>query len=460
MSTQTGDTLSRTTKILIDRDNKSIIQAESQAAGLVLQIDVDNSAFQSPTLSAALLTTVNAGARAFEGGVHVKFGGDVVIANGWESGQLMSVAAERYGGSLRDKLSAAYPTIAFGASKRVTGSVVVNATWSGWSGGVVDDTSKRLDERQGNTLSAVLAGAVAVSECFQNAIGDIVAARRDTGLSLWSLDSDWLSLESFGPELRFLPANVWLVGLGHLGQAYCWLLGSLHYAVTNQPRVVLQDVDRLVMGNHSTSLLALRSDIEAAPLKTRLISNRLEGRGFSTSIIERAFDTDTRRQRSEPAIVLAGLDNHAARRALSTAGFERIIDAGLGSRHDRYLDILVHSLGNGFDADSVFPEPAMPVEDHLPSRYEEEVARRVAAECMSEEVARCGVVELAGKSVGAAFVGATAAALVIAEAIRPLHGGHSYSLASVNLSHLKGLRFSTDPIDRRLARVGFIRNSR
>jgi hypothetical protein len=36
---------------------------------------------------------------------------------------------------------------------------------------------------------------------------------------------------------------------------------------------------------------------------------------------------------------------------------------------------------------------------------------------------QCGVTELAGKAVGAAIVGITAACLAIAEATRELHGG-------------------------------------
>jgi len=49
------------------------------------------------------------------------------------------------------------------------------------------------------------------------------------------------------------------------------------------------------------------------------------------------------------------------------------------------------------------------------------------------ELDRCGVTLLAGKAVGAAFVGATAATLAIAEVLRLLHGGPVHELIDLDL---------------------------
>jgi hypothetical protein len=46
---------------------------------------------------------------------------------------------------------------------------------------------------------------------------------------------------------------------------------------------------------------------------------------------------------------------------------------------------------------------------------------------------QCGVVELAGKAVGASFVGAVAACLAISETIRDLHGGRGHDLLTIDL---------------------------
>ena len=49
---------------------------------------------------------------------------------------------------------------------------------------------------------------------------------------------------------------------------------------------------------------------------------------------------------------------------------------------------------------------------------------------------RCGVTLLAGKAVGAPFVGAVAATLVLSEVLRLLHGGSLHRLVDMNLVDL------------------------
>jgi hypothetical protein len=49
---------------------------------------------------------------------------------------------------------------------------------------------------------------------------------------------------------------------------------------------------------------------------------------------------------------------------------------------------------------------------------------------------QCGVTLLAGKAVGAPFVGAVAATLVLSEVLRLLHGGPLHRLLDLNLVNL------------------------
>jgi hypothetical protein len=49
------------------------------------------------------------------------------------------------------------------------------------------------------------------------------------------------------------------------------------------------------------------------------------------------------------------------------------------------------------------------------------------------ELDRCGVTLLAGKAVGAPFVGATAVSLAVAEVLRLIHGGPLHQLVDVDL---------------------------
>ncbi len=83
------------------------------------------------------------------------------------------------------------------------------------------------------TLSGALAAALAVNEAFLFVRQDTPeAGLRDLGVSLWRPDSceDWWRPEKDGPRLSYLPSKLWLIGLGHLGQAYLWGLSILPYA--------------------------------------------------------------------------------------------------------------------------------------------------------------------------------------------------------------------------------------
>jgi hypothetical protein len=52
----------------------------------------------------------------------------------------------------------------------------------------------------------------------------------------------------------------------------------------------------------------------------------------------------------------------------------------------------------------------------------------------------CGTVEIAKRSVAASFVGATAGAMVIAEAVRALRHEHRYEVIDGSLRGLEGIR--------------------
>ena len=158
--------------------------------------------------------------------------------------------------------------------------------------------------------------------------------------------------------------------------------------------------------------------------------------GFNVRLFERLLDSHTRRQDGEPKVILSGLDNLRSRRYLGSAGFLRTIDAGLGSSHDRYQNILVRSFFGKFDSRSIYEDPIPSAQSpDVISAYEREISEQVEAGSREADV-RCGILGLAGKAVGVSFVGAVAAALVLSEVLRPLHGGTSMELVSVDLGNL------------------------
>lgn len=144
-------------------------------------------------------------------------------------------------------------------------------------------------------------GSLAVSEVFAHVNGEPMAGYRAVGLSLWNQapSADWWSAASDGPEPKALPADFWLIGLGHLGQAFLWTIGLLNFEDPSSARLFLQDDDVVGRSTESTSILTFSEDKER--LKTRVCSQWAERCGFSTRLIERRFDRRIPAARRIPA---------------------------------------------------------------------------------------------------------------------------------------------------------------
>jgi len=284
----------------------------------------------------------------------------------------------------------------------------------------------------------VLAAGLGVSETFQYIRGSTRAGWRDVGLSLWRPDADWRVPAAAGPACPYLPQRLQIGGLGHLGQAICWALGFLPYPATGGADLTLVDFDTIIEANCATGLLTTSADLGRR--KARVVAARMEEIGFTTAIVERRIDDNTRRTADEPAWALAGFDRPEPRRALANAGFAKVIDLGLGAGSRDYLDILMHVFPSGLRPEQAWPLHIPPVTTpSLKAAYCNLAEREVAAG-VSEGAARCGVIGLAGQSVAAAFVGASAASLAVAETLRELLGGTtadvpSYDVVSVSLAN-------------------------
>ena len=442
-----ADTLNRTVKLDLDEGRaRSVEEAYEIAAGYGLQVVVGQGVVASETNEALLLTVLNSGRRAFFGGVRVCLNcpsGDL-LSSRWAAGQDIAAVVEAFGCTVVQSLDPQYPTLVIGSVQRPpAGDVVLYATWQGWSGGVVVDQSVRLPESSEFPLAGVLAGALGVSEAFQHVRGSVFAGRRNVGLSLWDPESDWLNPVVADPHGIYLPSRLWLIGLGHLGQAYAWALGLLPYSDPSEVTIMLQDFDVVKSANRSTGMLSEGSSVGVK--KSRLVAARLETLGFRTDITERPFDGATRRGAGEPGVALVGVDDPAPRRLLEQAGFDLIVDVGLGGYVDNYLAAQLTSFPSRMTAVDVWPAQTAgsePAAANQPA-YEEHKRRMIQSGAFDEGEIECGIVEVAGRSVGAAFVGCFAAALVLAEVLRWLVEGPRFETISISLA---------DPGRRRVAK--------
>lgn len=433
---QKGDVLHRTVKLALDTgEASSVEEAERLFAGYRLLLEVGPDIAQSPTLQAALLTAVNTGRRCFLGGVQVVGNLGVPLRVQWRHCRTLDEAIIDLQGEIVAAANPLLPRIIFGDVKSTlrNNSFAVRATFNGWAGGVVPlEDTRRLAEQQEFTPSGVLAGAISVSEAFQFTRGsNAQAGRRAIGFSLWRPEEEitWQGSLAAGPSLEILPSQLWLIGLGHLGQAYLWTLGLLPYADPKDVQLVLQDFDALVPANDSTSLLTNCALL--GEKKTRAMARWCEERGFQAAIYERHFRDNFRVDGDEPSIALCGIDNALGRAALEGVGFHHVIEAGLGRGTEEYLAFQVHTfparraarerwggVSGGSATENVLSFPAY---------------QSLAAEGLDQ----CGLTLLAGRSVGASFVGAATAAIVISELLRIIMGGHHYEVIDGTLRSLK-----------------------
>lgn len=277
-------------------------------------------------------------------------------------------------------------------------------------------------------LAGVVAGALGVSEIFQHLLGSPIAAHRDVGLSLWRPDLHWRAPQAIGPALRYLPTGLWLLGLGHIGQANGWSLGCLPYEHPDHLEVFLVDFDKVIDANRSTGLLTEGGDI--GRYKTRVVADRLQNLGYRTRMIERAFNDFLIPEPHEPTLALSGFDKPEPRRVLGDK-FGQVVDAGLGAGPTDYLDILIHTFPSQLSPESAFPVTT-PMEPSLPAPYEAEVERMVG-QGIDRGTAHCGIIDVAGASAAAAFVGATAGALSVSDHLRSFHGGRRCAVVGVDL---------------------------
>lgn len=381
---------------------------------------------------ACFVTTLSTALRVFLGGVEVS--GDVspTLRVPLFDGQPVShVIAEMGAKHVEGNEPSFSSTLVLGhATTRMWPEFCVRLSWNAWCASVTPMIGGSvLTCTEDNPLSGVAAGALGVNEAFLHIRGDHPeAGHRNVEISMWNptVVDNCCFPSNLGPALTYLPKALWLVGLGHLGQAYAWTLGMLPYPGDERPHLVLQDFDKASESNLSTCLLLKAADLGKS--KVRVVAQRLEAIGFSTDLVERRFGPGQQILSGEPTTALFGVDNLAARRDLDSAGFALVVEAGLGSGYRDFRNMRLHTFaGNRKPSEVWSADAAAQTAVEL-----SEVYKRLAVE--RNDV--CGMTMLASRAVATPFVGALAAALALAEVLRPLHGGGVHPVLDLQMKNL------------------------
>jgi hypothetical protein len=428
--------LSRISKLFVDRDQANAETALVRRQGHSVIIFCGEDVAASYTLQLAALTAASIASRCFPEAVQISLCPKTAEAPLllWPSLKLT------FGSALRNIVGQdnivdcrvyhdTPHALVFGNAPPVKNAVRV--TFDGWTAkvGPASDMS-RLPEREYFSVAGVLAAALALSELFLSfADISVEATRRVVGLSLWRPDLNIDDPQALGIFVEYLPRELWVLGLGHLGNAYLWALGTLPYRNSSEVEFFLNDFDRVEPENIETGIIFTSAN--EGDLKTRACCAWLERRGFQTRLIERRFDASFRRDSKEPGLALCGFDSNAVRRDLATAQFLRVIDSGLGGMSSNFDTISFHTLPNARTAAELWPDLSADDERKRVEQRERVARDNPGYSRLAKD--ECGRFELVNKSVAVPFVGATAATLVIAEAVRLLHDGPAYTDIKLSL---------------------------
>ncbi|MDG4889997.1 MULTISPECIES: hypothetical protein [unclassified Mesorhizobium] len=414
--------ISRISKLLVDRNGDDPENVLARRRGFTVTLRLGEDVAGSRSLQLAALTAARLAVRCFPGAVRIEAPQKVLDAvavvgvvgkpplrealnaevgkNGWKAGSTGHVLL--IGDAMHDGLA-------------------TRITFDGWAAAAGPASLlSRYAEREHCSLAPVLAAALSVSEVFLAfARLDLQAGRRVIGMSLWRPDLSPTDPDAVGPGVTFLPRKAWLLGLGHLGNAYLWAISTLPYARPQDLLLYLLDFDKVELANTETGVLFRRRHI--GQLKTRVCAGWLEDMGIETRLIERHVDEHLRRRDDEPALAFSGFDNNEARHQLVGAGFGRVVDSGLGGTATNFDSISLRTWPNARRPDDIWPLVSGAEQQAINAAIEKAAEANPGYRRLKRQA--CGLIQHAGKSVAVPFVGMTAATMVLADALRVLHDG-------------------------------------
>lgn len=400
---------SRITKAFADGSRVgSFAEAEARLDSIRLEIVVGADQIATPAGQAAALTAVATGRKCF-GRVTIVANRDAALIAELPIGKSVLAVARRLGARLADRPSRkATHQICIGDAPAIAGWSTA-CWWDRWLAG----TRAFADGAVGDSrlaLAGAFAGALAVRQVFACAVAGRNVLPRDETVSLWS---PWTEVKDgdLGPERFDVPDKLWLLGLGHLGQAFVWnlyLLGG-----SGDRLAVLQDDQQIGTENEATSMLVLPGGRQIGGMKTRTARSWLEASGWRTRLVERRHLGDITLTADDPPYLVSGLDKLEPRLVLAKYGFPYMIDAGIGHGPGDFEGIQIRTITKGQDIEGLWGKPP-PTDGSRVARLQDSPAYLE----LQRHLGRCGTFEFAEASVAVPFVGVATGALVAAQIIR------------------------------------------
>lgn len=394
------DELNRTVKLALDEGRAgSLAEAQALFEGFRLQIVVGEGFSNSPGAEAAVLTLLTAAVKTFLGGVELVGAIDERCTLAWFEGRKLSEIAVEAGAAVcaREGTQGGRLASIVVGSGRPAGEGFSIALTLGTDGfAICPDSAARCDPNAPVEVGVAAAGA-ALNEAFAHLYrGSPLAGQRRLSFRMPAT----AAVE--GPA-----GTTWMVGLGHLGQAFAWTLALSPGRTLHALR--LADFDSVTASSLSTCLLVKGSDI--GRLKVHAVGERLASLGLAVSMDAHRLNLDVQVPQQEADRVIVAVDNVALRRSLDRLAGMPIFEGGIGGGVNGFTRVQFHTFPGSRRARDVWAG-----EDPHASQTVD-ISRPAYQALLKQTGDECGTTLLAGRSIATPFVGAFAGAVLFGLAL-------------------------------------------
>jgi hypothetical protein len=389
------ESLNRTMKLALDDGMAaSVEEAERLFRSFNVQFVVGKDVRRNHGLQAALVTLLNAAPRTFLGDITLTGDLDFCLSVGWWHGEQIRDVARHFGVACAASPHKR-PTILIGDCLGVNigheFQLHLGLTARGFT--LSPDGPSELPPST-CVAGGVAAAGAALNECFQFLyFRRLWAGQREIR---FNLPGDRTLSESASK-------SIWLIGLGHVGQAFLWCTGLSIPDNHRSLRFRLQDFDEVTPSTLSTGLLAGLQDVGHP--KVALGARELRKLG-----VECTVSTGRANPAQPPPIgadlCIVAVDSFGFRRQLDQLKRLRILEGGIGDGASGFTKVQIHTLPGRRPAADIWcgADPAATRQISIsPPAYQN---------LLRESRDECGTTQLAGRSIATPFVGAFLGALM------------------------------------------------
>lgn len=387
-----AESLNRTMKLAMDEGRvRSYQDAIALFTSFRLRLQVAPGFTASPGVEAAMLTLLRAAPKTLLGGVELVGPVDELCTLAWFKGRSLGAVAVECGVKLSTDLTLDMPTICIG-----TGAATTDGFWMGLrvrSDGFALTPDASFPSPSDSAVEAgVAAAGAALNQAFQHIYRDApLAGRREVTFRLPPA------------KASSSPQGQWVIGLGHLGQAYLWTV-MLQRPERRPKSVRLTDDDTVSESSLSTCLLVEAADVGS--LKVDAVASRLEMLGVQVLRDPVRLNLDAGPLSASHPLCIVAVDNLALRRSLDRIQAARVVEAGIGDGAEGFARVQAHAFPGTRLARDIWAG-----EDPGASR-QVDISMPAYKSLLEESGDECGTTLVAGRSIATPFVGAFAGAVL------------------------------------------------